>query len=156
MRSHLPVAAVLSFVLAAACTAADPPAEGRPGESAQLAFAQCMRERGYDWPDPVWTGQGWDTRVAEDLDPDDPAFEADIAGCEQVRDGLAPPAAADPDALEAELQQRLEFAACMRAEGIDFPDPRLEDGGIGELAGPIDGDWEAFEAASAVCEAQVA
>ncbi len=147
---------MLSCVLATACTAAQSSAEGRSGEPAQLAFAECMRERGYDWPDPVWTGQGWDTRVAEDIDPDDPAFEADLVDCEQVRDALAPPAAADAGALEAELQQRLEFAACMRAEGIDFPDPRVEDGGIGELAGPVDGDWEAFEAASAVCEAQVA
>jgi hypothetical protein len=56
---------------------------------------------------------------------------------------------------DQELESRREFAACMRDQGLDFPDPvRDQDGGVSGPAGPLDGDWEAFEAARRNCEAE--
>jgi hypothetical protein len=51
----------------------------------QLAVAQCMRDAGYDFPDPA-TGGGFGAqlRFLEDagIDPTDPTFQADISTCQ--------------------------------------------------------------------------
>lgn len=149
---------VVAVLLAAGCGADDPPTAdvGRPGEAAELAYAECMREHGYDWPDPVWDGGGWDTHIEEEIDYDSPEYQQNAAECEEVRLEVGP--AGMPDGgedIDAFLQERLDFAACMRDEGIEFPDPQVDEQGIGELAGPIDGDQEAFDAATATCEAEI-
>jgi hypothetical protein len=67
--------------------------------------------------------------------------------------GVADPA----DRAEAEgvMDRMLEFAQCMRDQGVEFPDPQIDDNGdISGPAGPMDGDWEAFDAARVTCEDQ--
>jgi hypothetical protein len=73
-----------------------------------LDMAACMRERGYDFPDPTFDGG----RVTQKLErgaggsdlpgPDDPAFQQDMEECSKEA-GLDPPGSkgAGPD-LEAE------------------------------------------------------
>jgi hypothetical protein len=64
----------------------------------------------------------------------------------------------DPNAtMDPELaDQLLEFAQCMRDEGIDFPDPQFSGGGVTVQIGGPDGDGidpssEAFQAAQEAC-----
>lgn len=45
---------------------------------------------------------------------------------------------------------QVEFAQCMRDEGVDFPDPQSGDG-PGQALGDVDTDSAEFEAASEVC-----
>lgn len=57
-------------------------------------------------------------------------------------------AAAPSEQERAEMQDRtLRFAQCMRAEGVDVPDPT----GDGRMTMRIDGNREAFERAAKKC-----
>jgi hypothetical protein len=49
-----------------------------------LEAAQCMREHGYDWPDPVFEDGGRMTQTMDSdssIDPEDPQFQADQEEC---------------------------------------------------------------------------
>jgi hypothetical protein len=49
-----------------------------------LAFAQCMRDRGYDWPDPTFEDGGRMTQsLGDDIDTSDPDFQTDQQECAQ-------------------------------------------------------------------------
>ena len=56
---------------------------GVPAEQqeAMLAQAQCMRERGWDVPDPQFDGGRVQMRLEGGIDPEDPAFQADQEEC---------------------------------------------------------------------------
>lgn len=54
-------------------------------QDAFLAFAQCMRENGYDMPDPDFEGDGGLFRM--EGEPDDPAFQKAQAACEDKMPG---------------------------------------------------------------------
>ncbi|MEE8456868.1 MAG: hypothetical protein V3S28_02360, partial [Acidimicrobiia bacterium] len=58
-----------------------------------LEFAVCMRENGYDMPDPDFSnfgqpgqggGQGRGQLFGGDLDRNDPAFQSAFAACEDI------------------------------------------------------------------------
>lgn len=153
------------LVLAMAAGGCSPGADGDgdhdpPGEEAALAHAECMREHGFDWPDPKFVDGEWETHY-EGIDLESPEYKQAEVECQQVRQEAGPDDGdldpAERAAVEQELAERLEFAACMREHGIDYPDPELsEDGrGISELAGPVDGDWDRFNAATKDCEEQL-
>lgn len=63
-------------------------------KQAMLDMAQCMRDKGYDFPDPVFEGGGIRQRIGggEDLgfDPEDPTFQADMQEC-HTQAGLEAP-----------------------------------------------------------------
>jgi hypothetical protein len=64
-----------------------------------LDMAACMRERGYDYPDPTFDGgrvtQKMEKPKGEDVPgPDDPAFKNDMEEC-SAEAGLEPPGEAD-------------------------------------------------------------
>ncbi|NDL60558.1 hypothetical protein [Phytoactinopolyspora mesophila] len=149
-------------LLGSACSpdATEEDDDGGGQEAAMLAHAQCMRDHGFDWPDPVFVDGEWETHY-EGIDLESPEYHAAEAECERVRQEALPDGGTldDPGEraqIEAELEVMLEFAACMRGEGIDFPDPQLdEDGVISGPAGPSDGDWDSFEAAREFCEAEL-
>jgi hypothetical protein len=52
-----------------------------------LEFAQCMRENGYDMPDPDFSGEGGLTSAFGDIDTNDPAFQEAAEACEDVLGG---------------------------------------------------------------------
>lgn len=160
-RTYAARAAIAAFVLLVAACAPDQPGgdeTGLPGEEAELAHAQCMRDHGIDWPDPELVDGEWELRLDDDVDLESPAYKAAEEECAQVRQEAQPEAGDDINVgdrarLEDEMDKMLEFAACMRDQGIDFPDPVMDDdGNISGPAGPMDGDWEAFEAAKQTCE----
>ena len=130
-------------------------------EAALLEFTACMRENGVDLPDPEVDSEGnvalgvRQAAQAADIPRDD--MQAAFAECGDLLDGVAQLfERADITELEDQL---LEFAQCMRDNGIDMPDPDLSftpgDGdGPGEGGGPFgDVDFEdpEFQAAFDLC-----
>jgi hypothetical protein len=60
-----------------------------------LAFSQCMRDHGVDYPDPVFSEDGGVTLIGPDegaagLDPSDPAFQAAQEACQEIFGGNGP------------------------------------------------------------------
>lgn len=140
-------------------------------EERLLAFAECMRENGVDFPDPVVEADGTVTfgfrpggggGLQTGRDADLPAARD---ACSGMLGGLAfGPGPGGSDLIE--LQDRLlEFARCMRDNGVDMGDPDLSRFGPGgndddQPGGPfgvieIDGDDPDLDAAFEVCQQQL-
>jgi hypothetical protein len=89
-----------------------------------VKFAECMRDNGVkEFPDPDASGELTIDGVVNgsSLDPSSAAWQNAIAACED----LQPPGFTGDEEVTAEEQEtRLEFAQCMRDNGVeDFPDP---------------------------------
>jgi hypothetical protein len=128
------------------------------GQQAYLDFAQCMREEGIDFPDPQFDANGQiqlgaGGRAANGLDFRNEDFQAAFEKCQDKLQGLGPNF--DPQ-QQAELQDSLvEFAQCMRDNGVDMADPQPGSGGGFALGGPnADTDFNSpeFKAAQAKCQ----
>lgn len=159
-RTYAAPTVIAAFMLLAAACAPDQPAGGEaslPDEEAELAYADCMRDHGIAFPDPELVDGEWEMRLDDDVDLESPTYKAAEEECAAVREQAQPEAGDDrnPDdraRLEDEMDRMLQFAACMREQGVDFPDPVMDDSGnISGPAGPMDGDWDAFETAKDVC-----
>jgi hypothetical protein len=156
------MAGLLLLVLAGCSPGDGDPGAGDepPGQESELAHAQCMRDHGIDFPDPIFSDGGWQIgELGDDVDLESAAYREAESECAQVlRDADPGGGVADPaDRAEAEgvMDRMLEFAQCMRDQGVEFPDPQIDDNGdISGPAGPMDGDWEAFDAARVTCEDQ--
>ncbi len=78
-------------------------------------------------------------------------------GADQTADGESAGGGHGGAALDGEFQDAMvDFAECMRGEGIDFPDPQLEgegggDGIVTNAENVVEADLEALEAANEVC-----
>lgn len=132
-------------------------------EESVLALTECLRIEGIDIPDPEFDDEG-NFRLrslmelgeaAELIDPED--LEAGFAACSHHLDGVAQIIASiDRTAIEDRLY---EFAACMREQGIDMPDPDFDMDrmvqGEGAEAGPFgefDVEDPAIQAAIEACQ----
>ena len=115
-------------VIGAGCS--DEPAESgsagstNAGQEQAVKFAECMRDNGVsEFPDPdASDGLTIDGVVnGSSLDPSAPAWEEAIRACKD----LQPPGfMGDQEVSDEERETRLEFARCMRENGVeDFPDP---------------------------------
>jgi hypothetical protein len=87
-------------------------------------FAECMRDNGVsEFPDPDASGGLTIDGVlnGSSLDPSAPAWKQAIGACKD----LQPPGfMGDQQVSDEEQEVRLEFAQCMRDNGVeDFPDP---------------------------------
>lgn len=138
----------------------------RDAEESVLALTECLRDNGVDIPDPEFDDQGnfrlrslMDLgEAAELIDPQD--MEAGFEACAHHLDGVAQIVAGiDRTAIEDRLY---EFAACMREQGYDMPDPDFGSFAPGTAPGAdqtaamgpfgeIDPDDPAFRAASEAC-----
>jgi hypothetical protein len=140
----------------------EPPAGTGTGdqEEAMLAFTQCMREQGIDIADPE-VGSDGELRLgrpnAATIDRE--AVRAARDECSDLLEGVT---LGFRDVDQTALQDALvEYAACMRENGYDMPDPDLsgfgagppgENGaGRGIFGGTLDQDDPAFQAADEVC-----
>ncbi|MDT0442042.1 hypothetical protein [Streptomyces johnsoniae] len=109
-------------------------------------FAECLRENGLEVPDP-------DPESGE-LDLTDAAGEGEgrdalMAAFEACRD-LAPEQYAEqPEPSGEQLDAMREFAACMRENGIDVPDP---DPAAGLEPGAVDPAAPGYDAALEACQ----
>jgi hypothetical protein len=118
-----------------------------------LAYAECMRKNGVDMDDPVFDangvfsgGLGKGAGSAIDLKSDRYQLASDT--CVALLVSTTPEL--DP-AQQAELVERqLAYAACMRAEGVEMPDPATV-GGVDEAKLKIDKTDPAFIAADEAC-----
>lgn len=108
-------------------------------KTAYLDFARCMREKGIDFPDPRFDGAGklmiGPTMAAmSKLDVTAPSYRDAVVACGEEAGGIG--ALIDPE-QQAELRDSLvAFATCMRANGVDMPDPKLRSDGSPILYGP--------------------
>jgi hypothetical protein len=128
--------------------------------AAALDFAQCMRDEGIDMPDPQFgDGGGMTMRLGgpDGPNPDTPGFEEADEKCREHLEKVEPPELSEGQQQEFQ-QAALDFARCMRGEGIDMPDPQFEGGGRvrigpgpGSGAGPLDRDDPAFQEAFETC-----
>jgi hypothetical protein len=76
-------------------------------------------------------------------------FEELIAPCEELLSGVVATGSSQ-GATEFE-DALLEYAQCMRANGVDMPDPDFSSGGGIIDLGTQDGDSPSFEAADEQC-----
>ena len=160
---------------------ADPTSDTSPGaqpeltdEERLLEFAQCMRDNGVDFPDPVVEadgtivfgrrpGGGAGGQDSEGLQAigRDPNLPAARAACSEHIEGLAlGPGGQNFDEARVELMDRLlEFAQCMRDNGVDVPDPDpnafTPGGGGGRPFGGLDFDDSDVSAAFEICGEQL-
>jgi hypothetical protein len=88
-----------------------------------VKFAECMRDNGVsEFPDPDASGGLTIDGVVNgsSLDPSTGAWKEAIGACKD----LQPPGFMGTEASPEEQEVRLEFAQCMRDNGVeDFPDP---------------------------------
>lgn len=63
-------------------------------QDAALEFAQCMRDKGYDFPDPTFNEDGgmmFQRGPGDDeLDPNDPQVQDDMNECQEAFEGVRP------------------------------------------------------------------
>jgi hypothetical protein len=137
-------------------------------QEAILAFSACMRENGIeDFQDPEISEDGG---IAFQLgpgggDPPSAAEREEMQEAFQACSGLLEGQAFGPGGAidTSEIEDRLyEFAACMRENGYDMPDPDLSSIGVpdegsdpGEFQGPfgdVDPDDPVFQSAAEVCQ----
>lgn len=135
-------------------------AEAADDEDALLAFSACMRENGVEsFPDPVLNADG-----SVDFDQDSQPFaevgpevaEAAVNACIDELQGVSfAPGGTDFDLNEIQ-DAFVEFAQCMRDNGIDFDDPDLasafRDGQITNPFGDLDITDPDVAAAVEVCQ----
>jgi hypothetical protein len=134
-------------------------------EEAMLEYTQCMRDQGIDLPDPVRveSADGGRTEggviainadAADDgagIDPRSDEFNEAQEACGSIMDDVIGDIEIDPE-QEAEMRERLlDYAECMREQGIDYPDPVFEDGRVTVGVGPVDMDMDEFEQANEAC-----
>jgi hypothetical protein len=126
---------------------------------AALEFARCMRQHGIDMPDPRFDADGNMTLTIRGRPgspkPDDPAFKAAQQACQKYLPNGGKPTRPNPQ----QLQQALQFARCMRAHGVDMPDPQpdgamiVRGSGGGKSAGKGDNpDDPTFKRANEACK----
>jgi hypothetical protein len=122
----------------------------RPGGSdpqqAALAYARCMRQHGMNVPDPkLDANESMGLVLPEDVNPDDPKFQAAQEACRQYAPNGGQPIKPNP---QQQQQQMLAFARCMRQHGVNVPDPSAN--GL-DLRG-LNSDSPKVEAAEQACQ----
>ena len=127
-----------------------------------LEYTKCMRKEGIDLPDPDFSNGprgGFRVQLGPGgVDPDDPKFQAAREKCGPILASLRQQF--DPERQEEFQKAALEFAKCMREQGIDFPDPDFSGGQPGGRGGPggafggagVDRNDPKFREAQEACE----
>jgi hypothetical protein len=119
-------AVLMLGVLLSGCGSADGDQENA-GESTsastfedyQIAFSACMRENGFDVPDPSGDGS-LKVPAIDDMDAFTKASEA-------CQDKLGPPPAPEGEPTKSDeerLAEMVAIAECFREHGVDVPDPK--------------------------------
>jgi hypothetical protein len=125
--------------------------EDEQRREAGVKFAQCMREQGVDIPDPGTDG-GQRIQIGPDSGISREEFERASKECDEYRRQMMPNLTEEE---QEEFRQRaLEWARCMRENGIDVPDPQVgEGGGIRIMGGPdrMDPEDPEYQAAQEEC-----
>jgi hypothetical protein len=161
IRHRLPLALAIGVATAAVAgcggSSGGNGSSNRPDDSKELAFAQCLRKAGIDAPDPQIGAGGriaQEIRVPKGIPPQQmQRITADCA--RKTGGGPRPMSKADQAKF---FDSALKFAHCMRAHGVDIPDPQPNSGGImiqkgSRGSGPkIDPQSPAFQSAQKACQ----
>lgn len=119
---------------------------------AAVGFAQCMRDHGYQVPDPTFDSDGlpvYGDRLGDMPKNDD--FDRVRATCAEPLTA-AYQAAGVPNKKEVKPEDLLGFARCMREHGIDIPDPTPDE----PLSIPKNAfNSPAWQPAKQACESQL-
>ena len=129
-------------------------------EDAMLAFTQCLREHGIDVDDPTPDDEG-NLRLSrpQGLEREDrEVFVQAREACAGLLEGVT---FGFQERDRTEIEDALyEYAACMRDNGFDMPDPDFSGSGAGPagagpggggLFGSLDPEDPAFQAADETC-----
>ncbi len=131
----------------------DTGSEGNEEEQA-LEFAQCLRDEGVDFPDPVVNADGSvdffggarQTDNGQNL-RDDPGFENALNSCGDLLDGAS--FLPDQDDRTEMEDTFLAAAQCLRDNGLDVPDPDFASGPGAGGGGPFGPDFDPDDPATA-------
>jgi hypothetical protein len=122
------------------------------GSTGGSAYSACMRRNGVsNFPDP---GADGIIHMPSAIDKRSPTFQRASLTCRPLAPGRVL-----TEQERAQLQrQMLAFAACMRAHGVQFPDPSVMHGHIElpETAQRIDRNSHTFTSAAAACRNKLA
>jgi hypothetical protein len=167
MRKSTVVASVSLLLALSGCGGSSPSGaatgDEKPEQAVQRAAldaAQCMRDKGFDMPDPVFDSNGR-ASISMDggnaFDPEDPEFREASDECNKELDKVIGDGDKRTPQEKQEFQDRvLEYAQCMRENGVDMPDPTFDDSGRTrmQMGGPGQELMEAdvFEKAEAACQ----
>ena len=152
LRYVSPILAIVVSMALSACAiganAAKPSPTPDP-QKAMLAWAQCMRDHGVDLPDP---GSNRSGPVQLNVDPT--TMDAAQNACKSKLKGqnLNKMSAAEQARMRDAL---VKFSQCMRAHGINMPDPEFSTNGATIRGGPdsgIDPNSAEFQAAQKACQ----
>ena len=159
-------AAVLAL---AACggNAKDPASSEDKAFDGAVAFSRCMRAHGVNLPDPQRVSGGGIKLTAHSggsasVRPDQPRFQAAQKACQKYfKAGGGPPA--DPAEQAKARDALVAYAGCMRAHGVDMPDPKtgpgggilIQSGGPNAKNGPRP-DSPVFKTADKACHGKLA
>lgn len=119
-----------------------------------LRFSECMRANGVEaFPDPVFNDAGEYQFRADDKN--DPNLSAASETCLPLLDAVPGFGKSTDPAEVAALQERsLAFARCLRAAGLDVPDPVFNDSGESE-APLVPPGTPGFKEAAAQCADEI-
>ena len=130
-------------------------------EEAMFALAECLRDQGLDVEDPE-VGDDGNMRLGSLFRPLMQSGEIDretigiaMAACDEISE-LITTEFHDVDSTERD-DQLYAYAACMRENGYEMPDPDFGDSvagmgqGKGNVFGDIDRQEPEFQAANASC-----
>lgn len=132
-------------------------------EQAMLDLAACLREKGIDIDDPTVDSEGnvdfgGFRGQAQDTDVEPGTVRAAMDECAENLEGVTLGRRGDDFDVTAFQDTLVEFAACMRTNGYDMPDPDVSSlgqgpggGGGGGPFGEIDRNDPDFIAAEEAC-----
>jgi hypothetical protein len=146
-RISLSLAACALLLSACGSSGGGPSADD--AEQRGLQFARCMRAHGVDMPDPK-VGQGGNVQFRVTARGGKggvvPAqMQKAMSACRKYApNGGKPPSAAQQQEMR---DAALKFSQCMRAHGVDIPDPQTVGGGV-RIGGPSRGQGRDFNPAS--------
>ncbi|MET0493277.1 MAG: hypothetical protein ABW000_09135 [Actinoplanes sp.] len=113
-------------------------------------YLECLRKQGADVPDATVDENGQVSFGQPPAGFDRDAFTKAQKVCGDLPDGLT---TAFDNMDQSQVQDTaLKFAQCMRAEGVDVPDPDMSKLGKGNPFGELDRDDPKTAAAIEVCQ----
>ena len=111
------------------------PASDLTDEEQALAFAECMRDEGVDWPDPSMSADGsidllGGQTLAQVAGSSPEATQAAADVCGPLLEGASFLPGGGSGTFDTETQDAfLEFAICLREQGLEVSDPDFSSGG---------------------------
>ena len=100
-------------------------------QDAMVKFAQCMRAHGINMPDPKPAAGGGGAMAMPGVNVNDPAAMQKMQTASTACDKLLPNGGKP---TSQDIQRELKFAQCMRAHGVDVPDPSANSGGRASIS----------------------